>query len=247
MPVYNLLITCLTKRQTAIECNQYLDHCKTGICSAVSLSQWGKSTGLVERPKTINNNGRQKGKMKKSVLLVAAMAITLSVGYADQVVSKNKKPAKPAGATGAVKGIIEIGPKLSPQEVAAKIAKGKTTLDEVLSLLGPTMPNVIMHNDSTRTVVCSWRKEIEGWEEGVGKMAANTAIGQIPFVGMGWNMAKHKAAKERLKEQVAAIKDSRRSLTLLFDASGVLKDFQFNPPFLAEAPSPSLTAVTPSR
>ena len=106
--------------------------------------------------------------MKKLLTLVIATAIVLSTGYAGQAVSKNKKPAKtrdaeqttPKKAGKELKGLVDVGPKITPQEVSAKLAKGKTTLDETLAFVGQPL-NISIRPDGGRMVIYQWRKVYE--------------------------------------------------------------------------------------
>ena len=199
--------------------------------------------------------------MKKTVLVTAAaMAFIalLASGCGSTQVSQAPKSNQPPGLAGAthpssekaIPGVIDVGPKVSPQEVATKLFKGKTTLDEVIALLGPT-PNIAMGSDGGRRVVYNWSKRLQ--DEPVIDMKEITMSslpGPFALLSLRGDMAKIK----ELKAATAAVRDSFRSLTMDFESKDgilVLKDYQFSPPLKdlasADSKSPSLVSVAPSR
>ncbi|HBV01789.1 MAG TPA: hypothetical protein DEF00_05425 [Candidatus Taylorbacteria bacterium] len=203
----------------------------------------------------------QKGTMKKTVLVTAAaMAFIalLASGCGSTQVSKAPASNQPglAGTTHpspekAVPGLVNIGPKMSPQEVATKLIKGETTLAEVNVLLGPPQDAVMTGSENGQTVVYRWRKELaeEPW---IDMKETVTSSLPGPFSLISAFGVKKKVADR--KAQMAAVKDSFRSLTLEFDDNGKLKRFLFSPPVVttpvssSEAISPpSLVATTPAR
>lgn len=181
------------------------------------------------------------------------MAIMLSVGYADQVVSKNKKPTKPADVKATeqgtskkagkeLKGLEDVGPKITPQEVSAKLAKGKTTLEETLAFVGEPL-NISIRPDGGRMVIYQWRKVYQTPSPGAGGIVADSAMGLfLPGVQAGLRLGSISKVKRDAQATKEAIRAAHRSLTLIFDDKGVLKDSQFSPP-LETTPSPLTASV----
>lgn len=182
------------------------------------------------------------------------MAIALiTAGCGSSLISKQTPSEKPAIAgqpsqDKVMEGLIDIGPKLSPQEVASRLVKGTTTMDEIVALLGPPT-SITMQPDSSRMVMYTWRKAFK--DEPVLDMkeiVISSLPGPLALIGLGSQLKQLKVGQE----QKAVVMASFKSLTMAFDSAGILKDSQFSPP-LPTAPlsavdsSPSLAAVNPSQ
>lgn len=136
-------------------------------------------------------------------------------------------PPQPSSSqTANPEGVVDVGPKVQPQEVAGRLVKGKTTMDEVVSLLGPPQHIAMNGTEGGRTLMYHWRKEFQTGYAGPYGTPGGAAIRSLmgPFV-----LFKHKGDMARAQAQVAAVRDSFTSLTLIFEG-GILKDYQFSPP-----------------
>lgn len=176
------------------------------------------------------------------------MVISLLVGnITAQETSKSKKktrkspPASEATQNKSVEGVVQVGPLLSPQEASGKIIKGKTTLEGIQLLLGPPSHITMMGDTGGRMVMYNWRKELATPSL---KITGNQIAGALPgpLSAFSWIGASKRV--QTAKNQMEEVRSSYRSLTMMFNGEGVLKDFQFSPPLPVEPVQPTSPLVT---
>lgn len=177
----------------------------------------------------------------KEKLIVTAMFISLlvqSVAAQQNSRATSKSPdAKTAKAKVAAKkatdALIQIGPSIAPEEIAGKLTKGKTTMDELMALI-PKPDNVAMLPDGGRMVTCLWRKAFPLPDGRVftREQLLSSLPGPFVLFGLPGNRKKMREAIA----QAEAVQSSMVTLTMMFNSAGVMKDFQFSPPIVSEAP-----------
>lgn len=184
--------------------------------------------------------------MKKMLLLVATVALigplfTLDLNAGDKKKKSGKdgpaqqQPQPPQNPS----GIIDVGPSIALEEVVGKLKKGETTMEETLALLGqPQVPAMMSGPNGGLTLMYHWRKEFQN-EVSIDKheILMDSLPGPFGFIGFASHSKKLKAAQE----QAAAVQNSFKSLTLIFDGEGKLKQWVSHPlimPKQAQVPPP---------
>jgi outer membrane protein assembly factor BamE (lipoprotein component of BamABCDE complex) len=125
---------------------------------------------------------------------------------------------------GLSQNLVNVGPTITPEEAVSKLVKGKTTLDEVLLLLGPPM-HLNMYGEGGRMATYLWQKNLQ-----MGKPNSGKAMGEgaFPLITLFKGGKRFDAAQQAMEE----VRNSIKTLTAIFDSSGVLKDFVMNPPIM---------------
>ena len=151
-----------------------------------------------------------------------------------------EKPSKKVDIGGLEQSLVSIGPSLTPEEVVPKLIKGKTTLDEVLLLLGAPM-QLNMYGEGGRMAMYMWRSEFRMNRPNYGKIMGRAALGPFGIIGSGRRLEQAQQAADEMRNSI-------KMLTANFGPDGILKDFMVNPPIMPAKPAPpsNLKVVTPS-
>lgn len=233
-----------------------------------------ETAGLIERPKTINKRSPPKGKtMKRLFALATAMVFIASLFSTSVSAGDKKKKDKPGKDSQAQQqpqapqnppGVIDVGPTIALEEAVGKLKKGETTMEETLALLGqPQVPAMMNGHNGGLTLMYHWRKEFQN-ETSIDKheILMDSLPGPFALIGLAGHSKKLKVAQE----QATAVRNSFKSLTLMFDEEGKLKQWLSHPLITPKQPqvpppqekdkkvetsppaeSPPLAAVQPPR
>lgn len=188
----------------------------------------------------------------KLVAIAATLAMIIGFGASNNLlaqagkdlgsVKREKKGSEgrvDMGIGGIEQTMVKAGPPISPEEAAPKLIKGKTTLDEVLLLLG-SPGQLHMYGEGGRMAMYHWRTELRMNKPNIGKAMAQAAMGPFALIGSGKRV-------EAAQQAMDQIRNSIKTLTATFGSDGVLKDFVFNPPIMPmpAKPAPPSAPVTP--
>lgn len=208
-----------------------------------------EEAGLIERPKTIHKKTAwppsQKGNNMKTMLALATAMVFIAALFSSSASAgdKNKKKLDKEGPVQQQEsqkanppGVVDIGPAIKLEEAVGKLKNGETTMEEALALLGqPQVPSAMGGPNGGLTLMYHWRKQFEIGFTGItpGQAAADAALGPIALL-----TGRYKKRAERNIEMAQAVQNSFKSLTLIFDGEGKLKQWVSHPLIMPkQAPS----------
>ncbi len=178
---------------------------------------------------------------------MAALAMMFGCFGTSTALAQNGKDAekggkKLIGSYGTEHQMVNVGPSVTMEEAVSKLVKGKTTLDELVELLGPPM-QLINYGEGTNEVNIAtyhWRAELRGGQPNIGRAIGDAMLG--PF-SIGKAKKRVAAAQQAMDE----VRTSFKMLTATFGPGGTLKGLVTNPAIMPKKPAPpsGLKVVTP--